>query len=106
MLGQPPASPVFDRYFDWEDIIIRMPVDVKNIELIIEELDRQPERLEQIRRRNVYNALLKHDWLYRWQKVLEVMGLPQTQAMSMREQYLQDLAQSIEKEQFTLPSFF
>jgi hypothetical protein len=34
MLGQPPASPIFDRYFDWEDVIIRMPVDVENIELI------------------------------------------------------------------------
>jgi hypothetical protein len=98
MLGQPPASKVFQEYFDWEDAIVPMPVDVENVGEIIDELDRQPERLEAIRRNNTINALLRHDWVYRWKTVLETMGMSATPEMVLRENYLRDLAESIRQD--------
>ena len=35
----------------------------------------QPERLVEISRRNAMEALLRHDWAYRWKQILDIVGL-------------------------------
>ena len=92
MIGCPPQTEVFQQYFDWKNAVIPMEFDEPNIEKIIKELDEQPELLQQISSDNIKNSLLKHDWLYRWQTVLERAGLSPIEKLEKRKTYLQQLA--------------
>lgn len=97
MLGMPPANEMFPKYFDWENVVIEVPHDSQDIIAQLAELDSQPEKLAAMRRRNVVNSLLKHDWVYRWQKILAAFNLTPTPATIDREQRLQKLAREVEQ---------
>ena len=94
LLGCPPKNEVFEHFFDWQNAVIPMAFDEINIAKIIAELDSQPEYLRKIQADNVVNSLRKHDWVYRWEEVLNQVGLSPTQGMKKRKFYLEQLAQS------------
>ncbi len=100
MMGDYPDTQMFNRYFDWQDAVIRIPFDVPKIADIIADLDAQPERLARIRRDNVVNSLLRHDWVYRWKQILEAVNLPITEEIFAREAYLQELAKMAQESSF------
>jgi hypothetical protein len=56
------------------------------------ELSRDPERLETISRRNARGALLRHDWIHRWKRLLEIAGLPTSPGMTAREETMAKIA--------------
>lgn len=93
MLGEPPNCKAYHECFDWSDAVIQVPNEAANIGEIIAELNAQPERLARIRTDNIVNSLLRHDWVYRWGKILNAVGLEQTPQMAHREAYLKNLAQ-------------
>lgn len=95
MVGLPPAGDAFPRYFDWLDPIIKVDLSGTDVVEAIAELDAQPERLEQISRRNVANCLLKHDWSYRWRDMLATFDLKPSKMVIERHKYLQELGNSI-----------
>jgi hypothetical protein len=92
MLGEPPRGGEFNNQFDWPDALIRVPFEAPQIGALLDELDRDPDRLAQIRCANVCNAALRHDWVYRLREVFESAGLQPTSKMLVREQQLQTLA--------------
>ncbi len=73
LLGAAPGTPPFYEQFDWPDAVIAVPPDATNVEEIIADFDRQPDRLQQIRHNNIVNTLLRHDWAYRWQSILHTL---------------------------------
>jgi len=95
LIGAPPNEELFSRYFDWEDAIIPIRLDEPDIVDIIAELEAQPRRVERIRRNNVANSLLKHDWIYRWEQVLQKLGLPTTEKVEARKQQLKQKAEAL-----------
>ncbi len=98
MLGTPPNCEAFNQNFDWQDAVIPLPENATNIAEIIADLDLQPERLNTIRRNNVVNSLLRHDWVYRWEKILDTVNIPYTPGMIQRKAKLKELAKvAIEK---------
>lgn len=92
-IGNQTATVEFKKHFDWSDAIIPIPADAPNIAEIIADLDAQPARLETIRRHNVFNSLLRHDWVYRWRHILETVGLEITPEILAREAKLEHLAE-------------
>jgi len=92
MLGEPPRTEEFERQFDWPDAVIPLPFDSPDVGAILAALDRDPARLARIRRDNVVNAALRHDWVHRIRTVFETLGLQPTEAMRAREKRLQALA--------------
>ena len=92
-IGNQTATKEFNKYFDWEDSIISIPADAANVANIIEELDSQSDRIEKIRRHNIYNSLTRHDWVYRWRHILESVGLEVTPEISRREAQLKQRAE-------------
>jgi hypothetical protein len=42
--------------------------------------------------RNATEALLRHDWLYRWKEMFRVAGIEPTPRMVARERRLKDMA--------------
>jgi hypothetical protein len=96
MLGSAPRCEAYDRNFDWPDAVIPVSAtDAWDVAEVLAELDGQPERVARIRRDNVVNSLLRHDWVYRWRQILDIMGLPRTDGMSLREAHLRHLAASV-----------
>lgn len=93
MLGLPPDCDSYRENFDWPDATIALPNNEANIGKIIADLNAQPQRLEKIRTNNVVNSLLRHDWVYRWGKILDIVGLSHTPEMERRQADLQNLAQ-------------
>ncbi len=58
---------------------------------VIARLNRVPEQVLAISQRNASEALLRHDWVYRWKELLQVAGLDPTPAMAARERQLREL---------------
>ena len=92
MIGEAPLTEEFKRQFDWPDAVIHMPFDSPDIGRILAELDGDPERLRAVRRNNVREAALRHDWLHRIQVVFDSLGLTPTEKMHTRAQQLDQIA--------------
>jgi hypothetical protein len=92
MIGEAPRTEEFKRQFDWPDSVIHVPFDSPDIGRILADLNGDPERLRPIRRNNVREAALRHDWLHRIQVVFDTLGLAPTEAMRARAQRLELIA--------------
>ena len=53
--------------------------------------------MEEIRRNNIVQSLLRHDWVYRWRAILDIVGLEPRPALLTREARLKNLAEEAKK---------
>ncbi len=97
MLGVTPRCTAFTQNFDWSNAVIEIPFDCANIADIIADLNQQTDAIDKIRKDNITNSLLRHDWVYRWEKILETVGLDTTPQIQARKATLQNLAQMVNK---------
>jgi hypothetical protein len=97
MLGERPKTETFKQLFDWPDAVVDLPYNSTQIDEVISDMDRQPERMDSIRRTNVTQALLRHDWAYRWEAILQAIGVAPMPGLSLRKERLQQLAGNISK---------
>ncbi len=79
--------------FDWPDAVIEVQPDGSDVWEKIAKLMTQPERLLGVSRRNAREALLRHDWVYRWRKVFDIIGVSPGPGMAARENKLRKLAE-------------
>lgn len=96
MIGQRPNNKAFDRIFNWDGSVIDLPFGSDNIDAVIRQLDKEPERQKRIRHTNITQALLHHDWVYRWETVLSKAGIQPLPMVFNRKQALKNLADEIE----------
>lgn len=92
MIGERPQTDSFRTYFDWPDAVVHLPYNSPEIGAVIREMDRQPEKQEAIRKTNIVQSLLRHDWLYRWESILKAVGLDPLPQFVHRKEQLQALA--------------
>jgi hypothetical protein len=95
LLGERPNNDVYGALFDWPDALIHLPYDSSAIADIISELDMQPNRQEVIRRTNTAQALLRHDWVYRWEVILKAANLDPLPHLYERKARLAQLADAV-----------
>jgi len=95
MIGQAPDCESFREHFDWPNAVIPLEPDGSNLSDVLSMRRRDPELLERIGWRNAYESLLRHDWVYRWRRILEVAGVTPSPALAEREQRLRELAAGI-----------
>lgn len=95
LIGMPPMGEMFPRYFDWDDAVVKVDLYEQDVLEVIQDLNANPDRVKAIRYRNVANALLKHDWVYRWREVLAAFDLQPSSAVIAREKQLQQLAYNV-----------
>jgi spore maturation protein CgeB len=93
MLGQIPDCEPFHTMFNWPDAVIEIEADGSDVADAIASLAAQPKRLVAMSRRNAIEALLRHDWAYRWKKILNIVGLEPAPQLEMREKRLKQLAE-------------
>jgi hypothetical protein len=92
MVGEAPCSGEFKSQFDWPDAVVHAPFDSPDIVGILANLSRDSERLRAVRRTNVREAALRHDWLHRIRMVFDVLGLAPTEEMQNRARRLDQIA--------------
>jgi len=97
VLGDPPNIDEFRSRFDWPDAVIPMPFDAPEVLERIEELEADPGRQERIRKENVANSLLRHDWVHRLRTMLESVGVEAPPRMLAREARLRSLADEVRR---------
>jgi len=93
MVGETPNNAEFEHLFGWPDAVVHLPYGSDRIVALIDELEGQPEKQERIRRMNVVQALARHDWAYRWEKILENVGLGPMPELLQRKERLANLAE-------------
>jgi hypothetical protein len=75
-----------------------VPFDTSDITDILAELDSKPERIQEARKNNIVQSLLRHDWAYRWNTILNIAGLKPSAALTDRLEYLTNLAEEIKSD--------
>lgn len=95
MIGELPENDEFNELFDWPGAVLRLPYDSAEIDTVIEQFDMRPDEQESMRRNNVVYALMRHDWAYRWEAVLQTAGLEPMQGLLERKERLKQLASDI-----------
>jgi len=98
MVGERPSNEVFESLFDWPDAVTRLPYDSSEIDAVIRDLDADPERQDRIRRTGIVQALMRHDWVYRWEAILQAVGLEPMQGVSERKARLRKLADVVSQD--------
>src|SRR4051812_29321948 len=97
MLGEIPDNEVFPKLFDWPDAVTRLPYDSPDIDMVIKTLDADPIRQDRIRRTGMAQALMRHDWVYRWEAILAAVGVEPMQGMLHRKDRLRNLAEAVSR---------
>jgi hypothetical protein len=95
LLGERPNNGEFEKFFDWPDSLIDLPYNSPDAARIVRDLDKQPERQRTISRTNMQQALLRHDWLYRWEAILKAVGVAPLPQLEVRRQRLQSMANNV-----------
>lgn len=104
MVGERPNNEVFERLFDWPDAVTHLAYDSGDIDVLIKDLDADPARQDRIRRTGVKQALMRHDWVYRWEAILATVGLEPMQRAFERKDRLAKLAEAVSRHQRCSPS--
>lgn len=95
MIGERPHTEAFATHFDWPDAVTHLDYDSTDVCGIIHELDAQTDQQETIRRTNVAQSLLRHDWAYRWESILESVSLQLMPQLGERKTRLRQHAQEV-----------
>ncbi len=95
LTGQPPPCEEFNEMFPWPDAVVELRPDGSDTLEVLTALRSDPGRVSAIGNRNAREALLRHDWVYRWKEMFRIVGIEPSPSMAARERrlrYLADLA--------------
>jgi hypothetical protein len=92
MIGDAPDCEAYTELFDWPEAVLELQPDGSDIMAVLSDLGSDRERMAAISRRNTKEALLHHDWVYRWNQMFRVAGIEPSPGMAAREERLRDMA--------------
>lgn len=92
LLGEPVDCEAYRRFFDWPDATVAVKRDGSDVGAVIARLAADRERMRAISGRNIAEAALRHDWIYRWKTILQMAGIPLPHGVRRRESQLCDIA--------------
>lgn len=88
MIGEPPQCETYRTHFDWPDAVVPMAWNTDDPMEVIARLESDPDRLARVRANNLRYSLLRHDWVYRWEQVLNAIDLPPMPSLLRRKEQL------------------
>ena len=92
MIGEVADCEAYRELFGWPEAVIQICPDGSDLTAVLSDLDSEPERTAAISRRNAKEALLRHDWVYRWNEMFRIVGIEPSPRMAARERCLKDMA--------------
>jgi hypothetical protein len=95
LVGAAPRTDSYRSLFDWPNAVI----DLEGGEVLakIAQLDKEPELTAKIRRDGAISSLLSHDSVYRWETILDSVGLELLPPGQRRKRALEDLATVVDR---------
>lgn len=93
MVGQIPDCPAFEKLFPWPDAVLELSSDGSDVRDVLASLGSEPARRRAIGHRNATEALLRHDWIYRWKEMFRIAGIAPSESMASRERQLRSLSE-------------
>lgn len=103
MLGKEPRNPEFRTLFSWPDAVIDIVSEGGEILKILTEEKNNATRWDAVRKNNVLDSLLHHDWVYRWEEIIKLAELEPAPKLLQRKEQLARLVAYIEKNGLTRP---
>lgn len=95
LIGERPDNGEFENCFDWPNALVDLPYGSPDFAEAIEVIESDRQAQESIRRMNVVQSLLRHDWLYRWEAILKAAGMNPLPKLNERKKRLRKLAGTI-----------
>jgi hypothetical protein len=92
LIGQPLQCESFRQMFSWQNAVIEVQPNGSDIIEVLSWLLAEPDLVAKISRTNAAEAILRHDWVYRWKQILTIAGLDASPAMEDRVGRLRALA--------------
>lgn len=86
------TNPAYLKHMDWEGAVIEVPYASVDMPTLLEEIEKNADWLEDVRRRNVANCLTRHDHLNRWDMVMKAAGFEETPTAAARRARLKEQA--------------
>lgn len=96
LIGQSLPCESFRRMFSWQNAVIEVQPNGSDIIEVLSWLLADPDLVAKISRTNVAEAMLRHDWVYRWKQILTIAGLGAHPAIEDRIGRLRVLANRID----------
>jgi len=93
------TNPAYLEHMDWEGAVIEVPYASADMPALLEDIEKNADWLEEVRRRNVANCLTRHDHLNRWDMVMKAAGFEATPTAEARRARLQEQAANLESPQ-------
>lgn len=98
MIGMRPYNnKEFDKIFTWPDAVLEVPFTNDAIVSAIRTFDAEPERQMRVQQTNITQCLLNHDWAYRWESILDWVGMQPLPALEKRKNSLRELAACVDE---------
>jgi hypothetical protein len=98
LVGRAPDCEAYMQCFDWPDAVIPAPENSKTFVDIISALQKEPRSVDRMRSEGVTQCLRRHDWVYRWEQILNTVGLAHPSGIVERKRRLRKLAELVEQE--------
>jgi glycosyltransferase involved in cell wall biosynthesis len=95
LVGDAPECETFCEQFDWPNALIRTSSNYIEFRQILENLSSNCNVCKEIQKYNITQSLLRHDWVYRWKKVLDLLHLDSRPALLLREKRLKEIHEII-----------
>ena len=93
------TNPAYLEHMDWEGAVIDVPYTSADMPALLEDIEKNADWLEEVRRRNVANCLTRHDHLNRWDMVLQATGFDETPTAAARRARLKEQAAQLDSPQ-------
>jgi hypothetical protein len=92
MIGDAPDCEAYRELFGWPEAVVEVQPDGSDVMAVLKDLGADKERTAAISVRNAREALLRHDWVYRWKEVFRLVGVEPAPGMAARERRLKEMA--------------
>jgi hypothetical protein len=92
MIGRIPNNPHYNEHFPCDEAVVEIPEDVSQIVDFMRDLSRDTDRLNRISYDNVKTALSLHDFVYRWEDILNRCGIEVLEGVEIRKQKIDHLS--------------
>lgn len=104
LVGESADNDAFRSIFNWPDAVLHHSYGSDNVAEVLAQFAEDPEREERVRKKNMTEMLLHHDWAYRWERILEAASLEPLGALEQRRQDLQSISNAIKSTEVVQPS--
>jgi hypothetical protein len=98
MIGETANCESYRELFGWPEVVVEIRPDGSDLASVLDDLDRNPERVAAIGGRNAAQSLRRHDWIYRWIEMFRIAGIEPSHAMMARARRLKEMADLVDSD--------